>query len=194
MGKREWQDGQIRAECVLRPAAAVILATSACFWKSVGQNANECVLPRAVHGLPSPTFRVKFLVDGMAIGRAAERGASRGDEGLPMHALVGKMTNSFWKSRIRSKNDHPSRQPGTEATGSARGGRTGVEAPAYGAPRHTPGRPIGRQCGITGGRPLPPRLHSGGINGSKIAAHHTRGELSRHQNRDYRRPHPTGDL
>ena len=48
MGKREWQDGQIRAECVLRPAAVVILATSACFWKSVGRNANECVLPRAV--------------------------------------------------------------------------------------------------------------------------------------------------
>ena len=83
MGKREWQDGQIRAVCVLRPAAAVILATSACFWKSVGQNANECVLPRAVRGLPSPTLRVKFLVDGMAIGRAAERGASRGDEGPP---------------------------------------------------------------------------------------------------------------
>ena len=149
MGKREWQDGQIRAECVLRPAAVVILATSACFWKSVGQNANECVLPQAVRGLPSPTLRVKFLVDGMAIGRAAERGASRGDEGLPMHALVGKMTNSFWKSRIRSKNDHPSRQPGTEATGSARGGRTGVEASAYGAPRHTPGRPIRRQRKIT---------------------------------------------
>ena len=69
--RREWQDGQIRGECVIRLAAAVIFAPNACFWKNVGQNANECMLPEAARDLPSQTHRVKCLVDDVPIGRAA---------------------------------------------------------------------------------------------------------------------------
>ena len=58
-------DGRFGAECVLQPGAAVVLGPSACFWKSVGQNANECMLPRAACGLPYRTIRVKCLVDGV---------------------------------------------------------------------------------------------------------------------------------
>lgn len=81
--RREWQDGQIRAECMLRPAAVVVFASSASSWKNVGQNANECMLPQTARTLPSPTLRVKCLVDGVSIGRVAGRGASRGAEGPP---------------------------------------------------------------------------------------------------------------
>ena len=72
-------DGRFGAECVLRSAAAVDFASSACFWKSVGQNASECMLPWAARGLPFRTFRVKCLVDGVRFsglpGRRTPRGA-----------------------------------------------------------------------------------------------------------------------
>ena len=55
---------------MLQLAAVVAFAASACFWKNVGQSANECMLPQAARTLPSPTLRVKYLVDGGSIGRA----------------------------------------------------------------------------------------------------------------------------
>ena len=61
--------GRFRAECVLRSAAMVVLEPSACFWKSVGQNASECVLPQATRSPPFRTLRVKCLVDGLRFSR-----------------------------------------------------------------------------------------------------------------------------
>ena len=60
----------------------VVLRPNACFWKNVGQNANECVPPEAARSPPSPTLCVKCLVDDMPFGRATGRGAS-GDTGDP---------------------------------------------------------------------------------------------------------------
>ena len=45
-----------------------IFAPSAYFWKNTGQNASECMLPRAARSLPFRTLRVKFLVDGVRVG------------------------------------------------------------------------------------------------------------------------------
>lgn len=53
---------------MLRPAAAVILAASAWFWKYVGQNASECMLPRTARGLPFRASHIKYLVDGVRFG------------------------------------------------------------------------------------------------------------------------------
>ncbi len=61
--------GRFRAECVLRSAAMVVFAANACFWKSVGQNASECVLPQATRSPPFRTLRVKCLVDGLRFSR-----------------------------------------------------------------------------------------------------------------------------
>ena len=61
--------GRFRIECVLRPAAMVVLRPSAWFWKNTGQNTNECMLARAARGLPFRTIRVKCLVDGLRFSR-----------------------------------------------------------------------------------------------------------------------------
>ena len=50
----------------------------------------------------------------MACGSAGCPAATRqrASEATPTHALVGKMTSTFWKSRIRAKNGHQPRQSG----------------------------------------------------------------------------------
>ena len=60
--------GHFRGECVLRPAAMVVLGPSACFWENTGQTASECMPPEAARGHPFRTLRVKFLVDSVRVG------------------------------------------------------------------------------------------------------------------------------
>ena len=63
---RRWSFwGRVRGATCSKPAAVVIIAASACFWKNTGQNASECMLPRTACGLPFRTIRVKCLVDGV---------------------------------------------------------------------------------------------------------------------------------
>ena len=137
-----WRGGRFRIECVLRPAAMVVFAPSACFWKSVGQTASECMLPRAARGLPFRTIRVKCLVDGVRFGGLPGRHTPKA-AGSRAGACTRWQNDQHFLEITHSRREWPPGHAATAAT-TRRARHSGVKPPSPPCSRRT--RPARRDC------------------------------------------------
>lgn len=111
------------------PSTVVEKAPNVCAGKITGQNASECVPESARHAQQTAyAMHLPGILSNLMKMLPSEHPFQ--------HALVGKMTSTFWKTRTRTKND----RAGLKATRAAPKATRGLAQAQPGRPEGCPGR------------------------------------------------------
>ena len=111
------------------PSTVVEKAPNVCAGKITGQNASECVPESARHAQQTAyAMHLPGILSNLMKMLPSEHPFQ--------HALVGKMTSTFWKTRTRTKND----RAGLKATRAAPKATRGLAQAQPGRPEGRPGR------------------------------------------------------